>query len=173
MYPVENNYLRSANLDRLQIMVGLKGNAKEKLDGSHLDTLKEGTAFLRARWLKCSDIFPALTFLCSRFCTCMFCSRVVTNMRIPPLTAFFFFLTCHIVKSPLCANWCTKAFHILFIYVLRCVVHTCWLRSETAFCSEYLAVSCLLFPDIHLRKHEAAYWTWLWYHCWRIMIIIN
>lgn len=91
MYPVENNYLRSANLDRLQIMVGLKGNAKEKLDGSHLDTLKEGTAFLRARWLKCSDIFPALTFLCSRFCTCMFCSRVVTNMRIPPLTAFFFF----------------------------------------------------------------------------------
>lgn len=91
MYPVENNYLRSANLDRLQIMVGLKGNAKEKLDGSHLDTLKEGTAFLRARWLKCSDIFPAFTFLCSRFCTCMFCSRVVTNMRIPPLTAFFFF----------------------------------------------------------------------------------
>lgn len=91
MYPVENNYLRSANLDRLQIMVGLKGNAKEKLDGSHLDTLKEGTAFSRARWLKCSDIFPALTFLCSRFCTCMFCSRVVTNMRIPPLTAFFFF----------------------------------------------------------------------------------
>ena len=104
MYPVENNYLRSANLDRLQIMVGLKGNAKEKLDGSHLDTLKEGTAFSRARWLKCSDIFPALTFLCSRFCTCMFCSRVVTNMRIPPLTAFFFFLTCRIVKSPLCAN---------------------------------------------------------------------
>lgn len=104
MYPVENNYLRSANLDRLQIMVGLKGNAKEKLDGSHLDTLKEGTAFLRARWLKCSDIFPAFTFLCSRFCTCMFCSRVVTNMRIPPLTAFFFFLTCRIVKSPLCAN---------------------------------------------------------------------
>lgn len=91
MYPVENNYLRSANLDRLQIMVGLKGNAKEKLDGSHLDTLKEGTAFSRARWLKCSDIFPAFTFLCSRFCTCMFCSRVVTNMRIPPLTAFFFF----------------------------------------------------------------------------------
>lgn len=104
MYPVENNYLRSANLDRLQIMVGLKGNAKEKLDGSHLDTLKEGTAFSRARWLKCSDIFPAFTFLCSRFCTCMFCSRVVTNMRIPPLTAFFFFLTCRIVKSPLCAN---------------------------------------------------------------------
>lgn len=91
MYPVENNYLRSANLDRLQIMVGLKGNAKEKLDGSHLDTLKEGTAFLRARWLKCSDIFPAFTFVCSRFCTCMFYSRVVTNMRILPLTAFFFF----------------------------------------------------------------------------------
>lgn len=67
MYPVENNYLRSANLDRLQIMVGLKGNAKEKLDGSHLDTLKEGTAFLRARWLKCSDIFPAFTSCAAGF----------------------------------------------------------------------------------------------------------
>lgn len=46
----------SAISNRFQIMVGLKENLKERQGGFLLGTLKEGSAYLLARWLRCFKV---------------------------------------------------------------------------------------------------------------------